>query len=125
MNDDPLAQRIARQLDAALDRLDPAIARGLAAARAAAIDRARRAALSHGTAWWLAGGALQATLLRPHGLRRYWLPAVVLAAGLAAVVAWHSLDPAHDEDIALLADELPLNAYLDRGFDAWLDSSRQ
>lgn len=124
MNDDPLAHRIARHLDASVERLDPAITRGLAAARAAAIDRVRDASLAHGASWWLAGGALQGVLGRPHGLRRYWLPALVLVAGLAAVFAWHALDPARDDDIALLADELPLNAYLDKGFDAWLDTSR-
>jgi hypothetical protein len=125
MTDDPLARRIARQLDASLERLDPDIARGLAAARAAAVGRIRQSSLAHGAAWWMTGGAVQGALGRPHGARRYWLPALVLAIAVAALLTWRALEPARDDDIALLADELPLNAYLDKGFDAWLDSSRQ
>lgn len=125
MTDDPLARRIARQLDASLEHLDPAIASGLATARATAVNRVRQSSLSHGAAWWMAGGAIQGAFGRPHGARRYWLPALVLAVAVAALFTWRALDPGRDDDIALLADELPLNAYLDKGFDAWLDSSRQ
>ncbi|HEX5126856.1 MAG TPA: DUF3619 family protein [Rhodocyclaceae bacterium] len=41
---------------------------------------------------------------------------------------WQSLQRAADleeVDSALLADDLPISAYLDRGFDAWLKNSAQ
>jgi hypothetical protein len=53
----------------------------------------------------------------------------ILAVGVAGVSYWNALEQANesiDVDTALLADDLPITAYLDRGFDAWLqDASPQ
>jgi len=47
-----------------------------------------------------------------------------LALAVAGVQFWNAYQQALENeeiDSALLADDLPINAYLDRGFQAWLD----
>jgi hypothetical protein len=54
---------------------------------------------------------------------RLVLPMVVLIGGLLAINGWrHNLRIAEVEEIdaLLLTDDLPLDAYLDKGFEAWL-----
>jgi hypothetical protein len=54
---------------------------------------------------------------------RLILPAVVLVGGLLAINGWQqNLRVAEVEEIdaLLLTDDLPLDAYLDKGFEAWL-----
>ena len=50
-----------------------------------------------------------------------------LLTGLAVVYYWQVVSAPQDaEELELLAGELPLNAYLDQGFDHWLKvSSRE
>ena len=61
----------------------------------------------------------------------YWRPiaaAIALAAFLVCGDYITSIQRAaelDEVDSALLADDLPINAYLDRGFDTWLNSSAQ
>lgn len=63
----------------------------------------------------------------PASLGFGWLgqlaPLVMLLGGLLAINYWHqsqqTLDIA-DVDVQMLVDELPPNAYLDKGFGAWL-----
>jgi hypothetical protein len=54
---------------------------------------------------------------------RLLLPVVVLIGGLLAINGWQqNLRVAEVEEIdaMLLTDDLPLDAYLDKGFEAWL-----
>jgi len=54
---------------------------------------------------------------------RVLLPAVLLLAGLFAIYNWQQEQRAADVeelDAQLLTDDLPIDAYLDRGFEAWL-----
>ena len=54
---------------------------------------------------------------------RWLLPALVLAAGLAAIFSWQQtfrVAEVEEVDARLLTDELPIDAYLDKGFQAWL-----
>ena len=55
-------------------------------------------------------------------------PLVLLVGGLFAINYWHqtqqTLDIA-DVDTQMLVDELPPNAYLDKGFGAWLTRQGQ
>jgi hypothetical protein len=57
---------------------------------------------------------------------RYVIPVAALVLGLLGVVYVNtgtvSTDMA-DIDAALLTDELPINAFLDQGFDSWLKRS--
>lgn len=55
--------------------------------------------------------------------RRVLLPLAVAIAGLAAIYTWQQEQRAaevEEIDARLLADDLPLEAYLDKGFEAWL-----
>ena len=50
-------------------------------------------------------------------------PAVVLAIGIAAIYTWQQNQRAaevEEIDAQLLTDDLPIDAYLDRGFQNWL-----
>jgi len=54
---------------------------------------------------------------------RVLLPALLLAVGLASIYSWQNEQRAADIvelDSRLLSDDLPIDAYLDRGFEAWL-----
>jgi hypothetical protein len=98
----------------------PAVAARLRAAREGALERQRpERAPALGWADNVVGG-----LGGFGGLSlRVLLPIVVAAAGLAAIyVAQRDQRAAELEEVdaLLLSDELPIDAYLDRGFDAWL-----
>jgi hypothetical protein len=54
---------------------------------------------------------------------RVLLPTLLLIAGLFAIYNWQQEQRAADIeelDAQLLTDDLPIDAYLDRGFEAWL-----
>ncbi len=57
---------------------------------------------------------------------RLILPLIALAIGLAATYTWEQNQRAaevEELDTLLLTGELPIDAYLDRGFEAWLKRS--
>lgn len=54
---------------------------------------------------------------------RVLLPVAVVMAGLFGIYSWQQEQRAADVeeiDARLLTDDLPLDAYLDKGFEAWL-----
>ena len=54
---------------------------------------------------------------------RILLPLVLLVGGLAGIYTWEQnqrIAEAEDIDAQLLTDDLPVEAYLDRGFQNWL-----
>ena len=54
---------------------------------------------------------------------RVLLPSALLVAGLISIYSWQQEQRAADVeelDAQLLTDDLPIDAYLDRGFEAWL-----
>lgn len=54
---------------------------------------------------------------------RILLPVVLLIGGLAGIYSWEQnqrIAEIEDIDAQLLTDELPIDAYLDRGFQRWL-----
>lgn len=87
---------------------------------------ARQNALSHqkvaGAQLSLAGvGHVAADIVLPHA--RALVAIIGLVIGVYGVSTWNDFQKAaeHEEiDSALLADDLPINAYLDKGFQAWL-----
>ena len=106
-------------------------ARDLDADTAAKLLKARKEALAHfkekpAFAWapaWATNAVGRIADPFSHNLRT----SVVLLAFLscvAGVIAWQNVgQPTSDVaelDQALLTDELPINAYLDKGFDSWL-----
>jgi hypothetical protein len=57
---------------------------------------------------------------------RIWLGILLLTGGVVSYQYWQTAQQARDieeTDAALLASELPIEAYLDRGFQAWLKRS--
>ena len=59
---------------------------------------------------------------------RFLLPAAMLILGLVAINTWQQSQAVQELveiDSGVLAGELPIDAYLDRGFDAWLKRSSQ
>lgn len=112
MNEEELARRMAGVLSASTRDIDERVTARLQAAREAALDarrmpsRAREGARSMlGRRAVLAAATVAALLMAVGG---YWL----MAGGDPDVEAL---------DAALLTDDLPIDAYLDQDFKAWLE----
>jgi len=121
MNDDDLGWRVAAQLNRAADALPAGVVSALRQARVTAAGRPRGAAMSSSSsAFSLAGQRFSV---------RFAVPVFVLMIGLFGVALWQIAGPQpidHAEtDAALLSDELPITAYLDSGFDSWLEETAQ
>lgn len=120
-----LAKKLVQYLDYGVDHLEPGVRERLAAARRSALSRYReKPATVLGLAW--AGQAAHwLTEHRAHSARLL-IAAAMLVLVTAGVIYWQSAGPANgltDIDLNLLTDELPINAYLDKGFDSWLKRS--
>jgi hypothetical protein len=120
-----LAKKLVQYLDYGVDHLEPGVRERLATARKTALSHYRgKPATVLGLAW--AGqAAVRFAEHRSHSARVLIVAAALLAA-TAGVVYWQSTGPANglaELDAYLLADELPVNAYLDKGFDSWLKRS--
>jgi hypothetical protein len=118
MNENDLAKRVVAHLDRSLAGLPAETAQKLQSARLAALSRHRPA-----EAWGVAGiaGTLQSWTLGRSLTTRLVLPAAIVVASVAGLLYWQT--SAHHEeelDAGLLAGELPIHAYIDPGFDAWL-----
>ena len=130
MNERELA-RIARiALDESADRLPFRATHRLAAARAAALARARtdtavRAAreavhVGHRPSGELAGGPATRLVWR---LAAVIVPIALVAAGLFGISVFDAqqrVDDLAEIDAAMLADDVPISAYADRGFGVYL-----
>ena len=119
MNELHFARRIRHHLDQST-QLDRATADKLRAARELALSRQRPeptpvlawADNVFGNGWGWAG--LSARVL---------LPAAVLIVAVAGIYNWQEkqrLAEVVEIDSQLLTDDLPIDAYLDRGFENWL-----
>lgn len=114
MNQDDLARRIVGRLDHNLTELPADIAGRLAQARQRALRARPRMRPWHiRFSDWVASHRM---------MFKVALPAlfVVLAAGAVYLLQSTSTEDPFDVETALMADELPLHAYTDPGFDAWL-----
>lgn len=119
-----LAQKIIGRLDDGLNQLDAGTRERLVAARRAALARCREEPVRvFGLAW----AGRMGHFMGQHGLGTRLAAAVTaLVIATAGVVYWQGVAPNGDSaelEIALLTDELPINAYLDKGFDSWLKRS--
>jgi hypothetical protein len=120
-----LAKKLVQYLDYGVDHLEPGVRERLAAARRSALSHYReKPATVLGLAW--AGQA--AVWLTEHRSQsaRLLIAGAALVLAMAGVVYWQVTGPANgltDIDLHLLTDELPVNAYLDKGFDSWLKRS--
>jgi len=115
MNEDDLARRIVARLDQNLARLPEGIIERLKDTRVRALQARTlslpplRLRLSE----WISGH---------RALLGIALPAlfVLVAAGAVFFLQGGGQQDPFDVETALLADELPIHAYTDPGFDAWL-----
>jgi hypothetical protein len=133
MNETHLVRIVKERLDAGLD-LAPATQERLRAARERALDRHRVPvpALALETAGHPGGRGGWSILPGT----RVALPIAVLVGGLAIAAYWHQAQQAAQDaarqlseieeiDAGLLTSDLPIDAYLDKGFDAWLKRSSE
>jgi hypothetical protein len=120
-----IASGIIRHLNYGVDRLEAGPRERLVAARTAALARYREQPVTvTGLAW--AGPAVERITGHPWYSARHLVTIAVLILGLVGVAYWQSNAPVNelaDIDTNLLSDELPINAYLDKGFDSWLKRS--
>ncbi|HEX6298365.1 MAG TPA: DUF3619 family protein [Burkholderiales bacterium] len=119
MNEDQFGNRVQHLLDEAIP-LAPNAAERLRAAREQALAR-QRAAPAPALQW---ADNLLGSVGGWSGMSlRVLLPFALLLAGLIGIYAWQqkqTLAEIEEIDALLLTDELPLDAYLDRGFQDWL-----
>lgn len=118
-----LAGKIVQHLNLGADQIDAATRGRLLAARKEALSHYKD---RHEPVWGLAWAG-HAMRIGGHRFEtRYLIAFAVVIAALIAVVYWPNRAPSNDIaeiDIGLLTDDLPINAYLDRGFDSWLKRS--
>jgi len=127
------ARQVRRALDENAASIPPATVDRLAAARRAALARKKPETVSAPVfAPALAGAGLPGGM--SHGelpqrrrspLRRFALawPLAALVVSLVGIAYWEDQQRTAelaDIDAAMLSDDLPLNAYLDHGFNAYL-----
>jgi hypothetical protein len=123
--DHELAGKIVQHLDYGTEQIDQETAGHLLAARKSAMLHYRdKPAPAWGVAWV---GHAGVRLGRHRSNARYLFAVAALVIGLVGAIYWKSrAAPANDIaeiDLNLLTDDLPINAYLDRGFDSWLKRS--
>lgn len=119
--EEQFARQICHVLDRSTEKLDRDIAERLRAAREQALHH-HVAALA--PAIVSAGGtAVLGSDNERHPLRTS-LAILALLLGVALSYYWNGFNQANENeaiDSALLADDLPPTAYLDKGFQAWLE----
>lgn len=118
-----LGFRVRHVLDEGTERISPKVADRLFAARQKALQGQR---VSQGLLSLPGIGHMAADIFLPH--MRTAVAVLGLIVGIGGVHYWNMVQEAADleeVDSALLSDELPINAYLDSGFDAWLKTSDQ
>lgn len=125
MNEQRVANTVKRYLNLSVNRLNQPVAARLQQARAHALARytERKPALEfawagHGRGGFGHGG--------PQVWTRWWVAFVLIFVAALGFTYWHYTEQNSDTgdiDAALLADELPVGAYLDNRLDAWLKRS--
>ncbi len=129
MNERYLAKKITQHLDFGLTQIQGDVLSRLKSAREKALAAHRPTAqpvadlaLTGGGSVWTSSGYQPFT--------RAWVPLAALVFGLLLVNYWQTYhyqppNSASEIDAFLLAEDLPVNAYLDDGFDTWLEDSAQ
>ncbi|GAB3630617.1 membrane protein [Pandoraea terrae] len=126
------AHRVRQALEESSGELPPGIAARLAEARRVAVAHKKpepQTALAPALAYaGVAGQAADHAPRRPGRLEKLgrlgllW-PLAALIVGLAGIAYWEHqqhIEDLADIDAAVLSDELPLSAYADHGFNAYL-----
>ena len=123
MNEQEFGFRIKQSLNHDLE-LSPNTVQRLEVARQAALAHQRQSSPATWLSW---AGQMAGSAGNPRYIvSRVVLPALVLSLGLFIVNYWHQAQVAQENaqiDAEVLTGDLPIDAYLDKGFDAWLKRS--
>lgn len=123
MNEMSFGMKIRQALNEAT-RVDAGISRHVAERLRAGRERALLARKPESVPWLALAGNALGTVGGPGGMPlRVLLPLALVIAGLFGIYGLQQeqrAGEAEEIDARLLADDLPLEAYLDKGFEAWL-----
>ncbi len=122
MNESKLGNKIAQLLNRSLDDIEQHTLNRLQSARRASLEKNYRVVETLVTAG-------DSPTIRGENSSYFnaknLISLVTLLLVLAGVSYWQTLQYGNENeeiDIMLLADDLPINAYIDNEFDVWLDS---
>lgn len=124
MNEYGLAKKIVHHLDYGTANLDSRLQHRLQTARQHALEAYAKPRHSFSLAWIGHGHGHP----RGHSPFRAWVPLALLVVGLMFVTYWQNTQEMNDVseiDAHLLAQDLPIHAFIDNGFDTWLEGSPQ
>ncbi len=127
MNEQELAKQVIQHLDRSLGQIKQGSLYQLQSARLAALEHYREVPQSAFALSWAGDIAFRISHSRHFNLRNL-IAAGMLALGMMGVTYWQVVVQANDIaeiDANLLSGELPISAYLDSGFEAWLKRSSQ
>jgi len=127
MNEQELAKQIVQHLDRDLDRIKQGSLYQLQSARLAALEHYREVPRQSFALAWAGDIAFRITH-SPHFNLLNLVAAGMLVIGMLGVTYWQVVIKSYDIaeiDANLLSGELPISAYLDSGFEAWLKRSSQ
>ena len=127
MNEQELAGKIVQRLDGGLDHLKQGTLYQLQSARKAALDRYHETPQPAFGLAWAGNIAFHISHSRHFNVRNV-LALGLLLLGLIGVTYWQTVILANDIaeiDASLLTGDLPIDAYLDSDFEAWLKHSSQ
>jgi hypothetical protein len=126
MNERDIAKKITQHLNYGANQLDRSVLERLQSAR-------KQALAAHASPQQVFGMAMAGHGdVHHHGHHghwhfspRFWISLAVLLLGLLIAFNWLEMNGADPDDLdaTLLAEELPVHAYLDSDFDSWLDQS--
>jgi hypothetical protein len=130
MNDDQISNKITSYLDQGLAGIRPGTAYKLQLARQDALARLSAPEVASQLTLAGAGGANMAGGLSGRSPRlwdaRIWIGVLLIVAGVLYYQYWQTGRQAREieeTDTAILSSDLPIEAYLDRGFRNWLAHS--
>ena len=127
MNEQELAGKIVQHLEQGLGNLKQGTLYQLQSARKAALEGYREAPQPAFALAWAGNLAFHVSHSRHFNLRNL-LALGLLLLSLIGATYWQVVIQANDIaeiDVSLLAGDLPINAYLDSDFEAWLKRSSQ
>jgi hypothetical protein len=131
MNEQELAGKIVRHLNAGLETMKQGTSYQLQSARQAALDHYREAPQPLFGLAWAGEVAFRVSNSRYFNARNLFAFGLLLLS-LVGVSYWQFVMQANIQaneiaeiDASLLTDDLPINAYLDSNFEAWLKRSSQ
>ncbi|MDD3354268.1 DUF3619 family protein [Zoogloea sp.] len=123
MNDQELQRRVRQHLNASAHALPSEISTRLHQARQKALSRQKVAVPGLSLAGVGQMITSHLTLQRKTALATVCVLLLTLGTGLLG--EWQHAADMEEVDSALLADDLPIDAYLDRGFDAWVQNDTE